>query len=197
MGAVIQIGVDIGQKIDPSALAVAEIEKQGKAYHYLMRHIERLPLGTPYPAVVARLVAVKKSLAERGIRDVRWWVDSTGVGQPVVDLLQAAGIYPTAVYLTGNDKAVRDDNGQTLRLGKPLLVSRLQVLLQCGRIHLPKTPEAGALADELLNYEIRVSDEGQDSYGAFKVGTHDDLATALGLACWQEPQGWTRGPIDV
>jgi hypothetical protein len=30
--------------------------------------------------------------------------------------------------------------------------------------------------------EIRVEERANDTYGAFKVGTHDDLVTALGLA---------------
>jgi hypothetical protein len=40
------------------------------------------------------------------------------------------------------------------------------------------------MIEELLNYEIHVSEEGRDQYGAFKIGSHDDLVTALGLACW-------------
>lgn len=192
MGVIVHVGVDIGQRQDPTALVVAELEKR-EQYHYVIRHLERLPLGTPYPAVVRRLVSVQDALTERGVRDLYWWLDATGVGQPVVDLLNAAEIYVTAVYLTGSDRALKD--GETLRLGKPLMVSRLQVLLQTGRIHLPKTQEAGALVDELLNYEIRVTEDGADSYGAFKTGSHDDLATALGLACWEEPQSifaWYR-----
>jgi len=61
-------------------------------------------------------------------------------------------------------------------------VSRLQALLQSGRLHLPRTAEAEALAAELLDYEIRVDEHANDKYGAFKVGSHDDLVTALGLA---------------
>jgi len=44
------------------------------------------------------------------------------------------------------------------------------------------------LAGELLTYEIKVSENGADTYGAFKVGTHDDLATALGLAVQGNPR---------
>jgi hypothetical protein len=61
-------------------------------------------------------------------------------------------------------------------------VSRLQALLQGGRLHLPKTSEAEALGRELLDYEIRVDTNANDLYGAFKVGSHDDLVTARGLA---------------
>lgn len=45
---------------------------------------------------------------------------------------------------------------RTVRLGKAYLVSRLQMLLQSSRVHLPRTAEAEALATELLDYQIRV-----------------------------------------
>ncbi len=35
---------------------------------------------------------------------------------------------------------------------------------------------------ELQDYEIRVDQDANDKYGAFKVGSHDDLVTALGLS---------------
>jgi hypothetical protein len=46
----------------------------------------------------------------------------------------------------------------------------------------PETAEARALASELIDYEIRVDENANDRYGAFKVGKHDDLVTAIGLA---------------
>jgi len=56
------------------------------------------------------------------------------------------------------------------------------VLFQTRRIHLPKTEEVARLRTELLDYEIKIDENGTDRYGAFKVGRHDDLVTALGLA---------------
>ena len=44
----IVIGVDLGQAQDPTALAVAEVHTP----EIHVRHLERLPLGTPYPKVV-------------------------------------------------------------------------------------------------------------------------------------------------
>lgn len=38
------------------------------------------------------------------------------------------------------------------------------------------------LAEELLEYEVKVAEDANDRYGAFKVGSQDDLVTALGLA---------------
>ncbi len=76
-----------------------------------------------------------------------------------------------------------------MRLGKAWLVSRMQALLQGGLLHLPNTSEAEQLGRELLDYEIRVSEDANDRYGAFSVGTHDDLVTALGLAVLADPPG--------
>jgi hypothetical protein len=112
--------------------------------------------------------------------DVTLYVDATGLGQPVVDLLRAAGAEPIACYFAYGERRTRQ--GREVRLGKQWMVSRLQALAQTNRLHLPRTSEAEAARYELLDYEIRVSEDGHDNYGAFKVGKHDDLVTALGLA---------------
>ncbi|MGA2885786.1 MAG: hypothetical protein ABSE80_11595 [Halobacteriota archaeon] len=45
---------------------------------------------------------------------------------------------------------------------------------------VPKSSkEIEAMVEELLNYKIHVSEEGHDQYGAFKIGSHDDLVCAL------------------
>ena len=120
------------------------------------------------------------------------YVDATGVGTPIVDLLQAGArniekIYP--VYFTHGDRRSqqRQDRYWQITLGKAYLVSRLQALLQTQRIHLPETSEARVLAQELTNFEIRVDENSNDKYGAFKVGTHDDLVTALGIVVQAKP----------
>jgi hypothetical protein len=186
------LGVDIGQKRDPTAICVAETV-QREQLHYLIRHLERLPLDTPYPAVAARISALASALAERTGFKPEVFVDATGVGAPVMDLLreQAPEVRSAvAVLFTAGSGKKPHRHEKKLTLGKARLVSRLQALLRVGRLHLPKTREADALAKELLTYEIRVDDNGHARFGAFKVGTHDDLVTALGLAVHQE-QGST------
>lgn len=200
MGAV-TIGVDIGQRVDPTAICVAEVEDRVNAAeryeaHYLIRHLERLPLGTNYPAVAKRTAAICASLLERLHSTPTLYIDATGVGQPIVDVLRDAKVRADlkAVYFTHGDRRT-EENGE-IKLGKAWLVSRLQALLQCERLHLPNTAEAKALAQELLDYEIRIDQDANDKYGAFKVGTHDDLVTALGLATQDEgaalPFGWLK-----
>jgi hypothetical protein len=201
----VTIGIDIGQKRDPTAVAVLEAQERPddetglRAEHHLVRHLERLPLGTSYPAVVQRLagiVAQVEMKMQAGPADrltPAIWLDATGVGQPVVDLLAEAGLPTTAVYFTHGDRLAENRQERTVSLGKALLVSRLQVLLQCRRVHLPRTAEAETLARELLDYEIHVDERANETYGAFKVGSHDDLVSALGLAVLAAERGGRAG----
>ena len=186
----ITIGVDIGQKRDPTAICVAEterreIEKRIET-HYLIRHLERLRLGTPYPQVVERIARITDQVRARTGERRAVFVDATGVGGPVVDLLrervQSDVIVP--VTFTAGDRRTEtwEDGHLRVSLGKAQMVSRLQALLQCGRLHLPRTREAGVLTGELLDYELRVDQDGHETFGAFRTGAHDDLVTALGLA---------------
>jgi hypothetical protein len=183
----IRIGVDIGQKRDPTAIAVAEIDRRRIAVdraetHFLIRYLVRLPLGTRYPEVARRIAEVADRTNRHGGGSPTVYLDATGVGQPIVDLVAESWTAgrPIPVYFTHGDR--RTENDGKITLGKAFLVSRLQALLQTGRIHLPETAEARTLAQELRDYEIRVDENANDRYGAFKVGTHDDLVTALGLA---------------
>jgi len=73
--------------------------------------------------------------------------------------------------------------------GKEYLVSRLQVLLDHGRIRLPRGRESRALVRELKDFDLKATATGMQA-GAFRTGTHDDLAIALGLATLYDPSRW-------
>ena len=191
MGSV-TVGVDIGQRRDPTAIAVVEQEeRQDTETHHIARHLERLPLGSPYPAVAERVAAVVGGVhAATSGEAPTLYVDATGVGTPIVDILRAASVGDLAqlkaVFFNHGDRR-KVERGE-VKLGKAWLVSRMQALLQSGLLHLPRTAEAEALGKELLDYEIRVTEDANDRYGAFRVGAHDDLVTAVGLAT-QEDRG--------
>ena len=210
MGAV-TVGVDVGQRRDPTAIAVVEQEDRDSKVHHMARHLERLPLGTTYPSVAERVAAVVRGVhaATSGEAPILY-VDATGVGTPIVDVLRAASVGDlarlVAVYFTHGDR--RKVESSEVKLGKAWLVSRMQALLQSGLLHLPRTSEAEALGKELLDYEIRVTEDANDRYGAFRVGAHDDLVTALGLATqedrgggeaarsYRDPCGWGDLPSE-
>lgn len=204
----VTIGVDLGQKRDPTAICVAEDDPREaeprSERHFIIRHLERLPLGTSYPRVADRLAEVTDGARARAGSSPTIYVDATGVGEPVVDLLreQARSATVVAVYFTHGDRRTETTEGAhtCIILGKARLVSRLQTLLQANRLHLAPTHEAAVLTQELLNYEICADENANDRYGAFRVGTHDDLVTALGLAVQVDPVdlvaqfGWAGRP---
>jgi hypothetical protein len=223
--ATITVGIDIGQKRDPTAIAVVEaLRDEGPAttvaeryarrvigvqdaaalglapvatapgpWVFHVRFLERLPLGTSYPDVVARIVQIRVNLEmQHPNAAIAFRIDATGVGQPIVDLLDEAGILVEPVIFAAGDRLGEYEDplrgGTWKRLGKAYLVSRLQVLLQTGRVLLPDTDEARALARELQDYEIHISEDSAFTAGAFKTGAHDDLVTALGLSVMEEPR---------
>lgn len=68
-----------------------------------------------------------------------------------------------------------EDATEAVTLGKAWLVAKLQALLLMARLHLPDNPEARLLAKELEEYEITVAEDTNERYGAFKVGSQDEL----------------------
>ena len=199
------IGVELGQQRRPSAICVADAERRplpgrkDKEAHFLIRHLEQLPPGSTFPEVAVRLDevaqgAARQSTSEKPIPEwgpPRAYVNATGLGEPVMKVLRSPATEIFAVFFNHGDRRV-EENRNEVTLGKAYLVARLQALLQTRQLHLPSTPDAAALAADLLNYEIRVSEDANDRYGAFRVGRNDELITALGLAVHAEPN-WSRG----
>src|SRR6201987_4339727 len=59
-------------------------------------HLERVPLGTPYPGIVARVGGLLEQLPAR----TELVIDITGVGKPVFEMFTHAGISPLGVLIT-------------------------------------------------------------------------------------------------
>ena len=167
------VGADIGQARDPTALAVIE----AVAEEIQVRHLERLPLATPYPDVVGHIVEMVQKLP--GAELV---VDATGVGRPVVDQLRKAGLSPIAVTITAG-KAVTFEDG-FWHVPKLVLVRALVVPFESDRLRIAnQLTYATALRDELQAFTRKVTGAGRDAYGA-TAGAHDDLVIAVALAAW-------------
>lgn len=65
------------------------------------------------------------------------------------------------------------------------LVPSAQVLLQAGRLKFAAgLPEVKTLVDELLSFEVKITEAGSDTYGAWREGKHDDLVFAVTMAAW-------------
>jgi hypothetical protein len=160
---------------------------------YEVRYLERLPLGTPYPEVARRVLRLMRTPPLRDNAVLA--VDATGVGRAVVDQLKAHGLSFKSVVITSGHKESRD--GDTYRVPKKDLIARPQVLLQEGNRRLkiaPSLPKAGTLVQELLNFRHKITEAGNDTYGPWREGQHDDLLLALCLAVWAADQ--KSPPVD-
>ncbi len=85
--------------------------------------------------------------------------------------------------------------GFNLRVPKRDLVSSVAVLLQTGRLRIPRNlPNADVLERELVRFRAKISLSGHDTYEAWREADHDDLVLAVALACWLNEKGrdgWT------
>jgi hypothetical protein len=176
------VGVDLGQTADYTAITILE-EREPNSYD--VRYLERLR-NTPYPSIVRRLDHLVRRLPERPSMAV----DATGVGRPVVDMIRDANL-PASVYpitLTGGDAVVRD--GMERHVPKRDVASTIAVLLQTGRLRISRRlNESDTLLRELLNFRVKISLSGHDSYEAWREQEHDDLVLAVGLAAWLFEKG--------
>lgn len=200
------LGLDLGQANDFSALAIAERNRRPRyrderrndtTAKYRIGHLQRYPLKTPYPAIVAQVATLVRDLAARSPTPyLRLVVDATGVGRPVVDLLRQERLPADLidVTITGGDAVAQD--GRTFRVPKRDLVSTVQVALQSERLKIAQQlPDAQTLTRELLAFQVKISAEtAHDSYGAWREGAHDDLVLATALAVWYGEQDALRCP---
>ena len=184
------VGLDLGQRHDPSALAVVEREEPrlawmpGMSVRLGVRYLERMLLGTSYPDVVARVCDIMLDPRMNGQSHLV--VDATGVGAAVMDLLRLAGMRgrTTAVIITGGDQA--HGSGDQWYVPKRELLTGLESSLECGELRIArKLPEAERLLKEFENMRMEARVNGRWKMGAEGEGEHDDLVMALSLACWR------------
>ncbi len=208
------IGVDLGQARDYTAIAILERieELTGEAakgrwltqVRFEMPHLERPPLGTSYPAIIARLKnLIAKLPAYERLKIV---VDRTGVGRPVVDLMRAAKLQIIPITITGSGKVSGGAFGG-YNVPKKELVSNLVIVFQADRLKIARAlPEAPVLVEELQNFKLKITTAGNDTYEAWRESDHDDLVLAAAMAAWcGEKRLWSilklppmpRAPIET
>ena len=157
--SVFNLGLDVGQARDPSALAVVErAEMKGEwgqanwcfalKRDYRLRFLERVALGTPYPDMVDRVRRVVAAPGMTGRRHAA--VDATGVGAGGGSAEACGpGCGISAVTITGGDVERYVDG--YYRVPKTDLIVGLQVMLQTGELEIA----AGLRDAEALVRELR------------------------------------------
>lgn len=207
-------GLDFGQAADYTALAIVQpVTTKDRQFNngtgawdeqtrteLHVRHLERFKLRTPYPDIVDRVAQRVKAAVrdepnpiQRGVigdslitvigQSYVIAADATGVGAPVVDLLRRADLQTISITITGGQKANYD---RGYHVPKRDLIAAVQVMLQQGRLKFADgLPEVQTLVKELLSMQVKINTEtAHDSYGAWREGSHDDLALAVAMATW-------------
>src|ERR1039457_3601984 len=155
------IGLDLGQSHDFTAIAVLQRAVLQREFNHAvwafrkevqlqLRHLERVPIGTPYPDVVRRVVEITRSPILTG--PVHLAVDNTGVGEAVMDLLRAAQPKAALLPVTITSGDTRNVSHGTHRVPKRDLIVGLQVLLQRGGLRIAADlRDAPTLLTELMD----------------------------------------------
>jgi hypothetical protein len=172
------LGVDLGQASDPTALAVLHwqrvpledawttgrgkdlnINRQSVETRFDIVHLERVPLATPYPEIVAYIAEI---LGRRPLREgCDLVIDETGVGRAVGDMFDASGLRPVRVTITAGLEVTKA-SARSWHVPKGLLVSTLDAKLHAGELRFAKElSEAGALAEELKDFQRSVTAAGR------------------------------------
>lgn len=182
----VTIGIALGQGHDPTAIAVAELEwrqrADGRAEEvHQVRVLQRLPLEITYAVVAEHLTEVVRGVMVHSAFYPAIYASATDGGQPVAELLRTEGCSICPVYFSHGDQRTVNEDG-SIAMGKRWLVHRLQALIQIDCLNLPITNETAAMKRELQEYQITADGAANEQRGAFKIGAHDDLVTAIGLA---------------
>lgn len=188
------LGLDIGQSVDPSAVCALNhqiipggewirdeknrVLQQSKSERFLVRHLERLPLGMPYPQQIRH---VANLLGREPLIGAAFALDYTGCGRPVADQFERAGLRPQKVLITSGNEVTRH-GGDTWHVPKGFLVSGLESRMHSGELKIAADlTESPALKGELQDFARKVSESGRVTYNA-RSGAHDDLILAICIA---------------
>jgi len=107
-------------------------------------------------------------------------LDSTGIGDPIYDMLRSRGVPCVPFVFTSRSKQQ--------------LIQNLQIALQTRSITYPEIP---ILLQELNAFQYTVSEAGTMKYAA-PEGDHDDCVISLALGAWAAMHpAWNQEPVIV
>jgi hypothetical protein len=120
------------------------------------------------------------------------WIDAGGVGRGVVDLMEAEGLEPRGVTMTGGHDAVTHQR-RDHRVPKDLLIGGLQIMLQTGRFKVAADVLAREpFISEMMGYVSGVAAAGRNTSGADTEDLHYDLVISAALCCWAAEHPYRR-----
>jgi hypothetical protein len=193
------LGVDLGQMADATAIAAIEtvlelpcwrdedgvvhVGGKPRSMEHRVRKVERLPLRMSFPLQAEHIRGRVRAPALRGGREPDLVVDSTGLGRPVLELLEVAGLRPIGVTITAGAD-VEQAGVRSWRVPKELLINRVSASMHSGELVFAEDLEDGVgLRHELQDFQVSYTAGGHLTFAA-RVGAHDDRVLALAIGLW-------------
>jgi hypothetical protein len=151
------VGVDLARLRDYSVVIVLDADTRELVY---MERFNKIDWSLQYFKIIQIAKAYHALVS----------IDSTGIGDPIVENLKAAGLYMEPYKIGGST-------------AKQQLIEKLRIAIENARVTFPHNRVTAALIDELKCYEYEFTDSGRVTYDA-PSGKHDDCVIALALAFW-------------
>lgn len=148
------MGVDLARLRDYTVLTVMDMERKHVVY---FERFNKISWTVQYSRIIEKAKEYHATV----------WIDSTGIGDPIVETIRGSGIH-VEPYKIGGSAA------------KQQLIEKLRVNIENQRISYPDIP---IQRRELENYEYQITDSGAVKYEA-PDNFHDDCVISLALANW-------------
>jgi hypothetical protein len=152
------------------------------------RHLQRIPIGTTYLEVVSQLGELVRSPELDGCCELL--ADATGVGRSVVDLLRMAQLNCTIKPEVVTGGVDEQQGAGYYHVPKRDLITRLVVALQSGRLQIAQGMEhCPELLAEMAEIQVKVTPQGNEQFGTWREGAHDDLVFAVAAVLLGRAEG--------
>ena len=163
------LGVDLARSVDNTVLTV--INKQRRRVEYFERMDNENRTSWNYQKEKIKAISKKYNNAMAVI-------DSTGVGDPIVEDLQRMDVN---VYYHQREDSTKETPGiKFSSINKENLIEKLKVAIETKQISIPNIP---VLVNELKEFMALSLPSGNYRYSA-PEGKHDDCVISLALALW-------------
>jgi hypothetical protein len=158
---------------------------------YLLRYLKRPPMGTTYPMVVRQLRELISNPTLKGNVDLV--VDATGVGRPVIEMMQEEKLNPIPIVITfgqSSREVTMGDDGY-YRVPKVDIMSSLNVLFGSHRLlYPPELPDSNGTnlipvwLLEMEQFRMKQTKALNMTYEAWRETDHDDIVLSIALGSW-------------
>lgn len=153
------MGVDLARLRDYSVLTVID-QSNNHVVHF--ERFNKLEWEVQYIKIIEAAKRYNNALAV---------MDSTGIGDPIVQQIESAGVRVLPYKITGT-------------VAKQQLIDKLRVNIEKQRISFPLI---APLKHELERFEYQISESGNIKFSA-PSGEHDDCVISCALANWASDQ---------